>query len=871
MLNKYFNGDELAESVWLQKYAQPGEQTPDDMHRRLAIEFAKVNSKYQKKLSTSEQSLLSNYGKNRILLTEERIFNLFKDFKYIVPQGSVMSGLGSNKPVSFSNCFVLPHPKDSIEDIMNTGRDMAQIYKRRGGVGFDISHLRPHGATVKNAANTSTGAVSFMNLFSTITNTIGQEGRRGALMLSIDINHPDSPEFAVIKRDLTQVTGANISIKLNDAFINAVKNNTDYILKFPCENGDDLENYKEYTEYNKLYPSPYNDGYIKRVKAKELWETIVESNWLSAEPGIFNWEHLVNYDPTGTYSQFKPISTNPCGELGLSGYDSCRLILTNLYSFVDNPFTPEASFNEELAYQIFYETQILADNLVDLELEAIDRILTKINPNWENDKHYIQLDSNYNWVDNQTDEFKLWWKMRDIGERGRRSGTGITAYGDMMAALNLPYGSEEMTEKIFSLKLKAELDASIDMAIIRGSFPDYNINNEFDNYQETDTEPTIGLNDWYNFILKQYPEQASRMINHGRRNAGISTIAPAGSVSILTQTTSGVEPLFMPYYTRRKKCNPGEEADFVDQNGIGFKEYFVLHPKFKVWFDIKYSNIDSKDLNEFTEEELKGFFEESPWFNQTSDKLDLSTRIDTQALIQKYITSSISSTCNLSAEATKEMMSEGYLEAFEKGCKGLTYYRDGSRSGILVNDAKKDIPLLERPETLPCKIIRFRNEKKNWIAFVGTINDNPYEIFTGINAIDEFPIPSYVENGIIIKVKSEGRSRYDFQYVDNYGYTNTLGGLNRIFDKEYWNYARFVSALLREGTEIINIINIIEKLEFNNRSLNSWQSGIIRSLKSFVPDGTESKGEKCPDCGEESIVYESGCKICKSCGSTSCE
>lgn len=691
-------------------------------------------------------------------------------------------------------------------------------------------------------------------------------------MLSIDVNHPDSPDFAVIKRDLTQVTGANISIKLNDAFINAVKNDTDYILKFPCENGDDLENYEGYTEYNKLHINPYKEGYIKRVKARELWETIVESNWLSAEPGIFNWEHLIDYDPTGTYPQFRPISTNPCGELGLSGYDSCRLILTNLYSFVDNPFTENAKFNENLAYQTFYETQVLADDLVDLELEAIDRILTKINPNWIKDKEtYVQLDPNHDWYDNQTDEFKLWWKMRDIGERGRRSGTGITAYGDMMAALGLPYGSEEMTEKIFSLKLQAELDASIDMAIIRGTFPDWNINLEFDNYQETDTDPTKGLNSWYEFILKKYPEQAGRMINHGRRNAGISTVAPAGSVSILTQTTSGVEPLFMPYYTRRKKCNPGETPDFVDQNGVGFKEYFVLHPKFKTWFGVKYSNIDSYNLHEFTEEELKEYFKESPWFNQTSDKLDLSTRIDTQALIQKYITSSISSTCNLPVEATQEMMSKGYLEAFEKGCKGLTYYRDGSRSGILVNDTKEKESIVDRPEALPCKIMRFRNEKKDWIAFVGTIDDHPYEIFTGINTIDEFPVPGYVQTGTIIKVKSEGRSRYDFQYVDNYGYTNTLGGLNRIFNKEYWNYARFVSALLREGTEIINIIRIIEKLEFNNRSLNSWQSGIIRALKSFVPDGTESKGEKCPDCGEESIVYENGCKICKSCGSTSCE
>ena len=1142
-MSEYFKNDDLAYDVWKSKYQHNGESL-EEFFNRLTTNFNKT-FKYDDRLS--------RYGKERLELSYEYLIgSLFKDFKYIIPGGSVLAGIGTGKPVSLSNCYVVG-TDDSISEIFETAKQMANIYKRRGGVGTDMSELRPRGAKVNNAANTTTGVVPFMELFSQTTNTIGQESRRGALMISLDIRHPDSPEFAVCKRDLTKITGANISLKVSKDFMDAVEKDEDYILRFPCDTKISLEDYEGYKEYNKLYKNPYVAGYIKRVKAKELWETIIESNWKSAEPGILFWDNIIDYDPASVYPEYRAISTNPCqpswatvltpegiktfkdinigdkiwssegwskiinkqssgvqdvykyqttrgmfigtkehkivekgvkvevqkaesidtlkyseefkpiidsqdvmdglvigdgsvhkasnnliflcigendqdyfdsevadyiiehreklkptaytikttitseelpllpvreiperfvfgnkdkvcgflrglytangsvvdkrvtlktsstklrdqvqimlsslgissyfttnktkkvqfnngeyeckesydinigpdrkkfydligfvqkyktekleniintknsgrkevakviseefisteevfditvdnkthtywtgglnvsncGEIPLSSYDACRLIAINVYNLVDFRFTDGAYLNERVAYQVFYEAQIIADTLVDIELEHIQRII------------------------DFGDEPELWKKVYEIGQRGRRTGTGITALGDYCAALGVPYGDAKAVEKLMKIKLQAELDASIDLAIINGAFPAYDNALEYNKSEE-------GNNSFYEFIRETYPEQVARMQKYGRRNISLSTIAPTGSLSILAGTTSGCEPIFSLYYKRRKKCNSGEIPDFIDQNGVGFKNYMVIHPKFRDWYQAKYKT----ELQDVSIENLDKLYAESPWYKQTANDLTPEQRIDTQSILQKYTTHSISSTVNLPEDVSKDTVDQLYRLGYKMNLKGLTTYRSGSRSGILVQVDTHN-RLKDRPLELPCKVLRFKNEKKSWIAFVGVKNNRPYEIFTGINDLDSFPIPSYVEEGVIIKVPSEERSRYDFRYVDNYGYSNTLGGLNRIFNKEYWNYARFVSALLREGTPLESIVNIIEKLEFNNKTLNSWQFGIIRAIKSFIEDGTKTD-EVCSECGETSIVYENGCKICKSCGNSKC-
>ncbi len=826
-MSDYFKHDELAYDVWKSKYQQ-NEETVEQFFSRLSNNFYR-EFKYHESLS--------EYGKERLNEPYDKTLKtLFEDFKYVIPGGSVLAGIGTDKPVSLSNCYVIG-TEDSVSEIFDTAKQMANIYKRRGGVGTDMSELRPRGAFVNNASNTTTGVVPFMELFSQTTNTIGQDGRRGALMISLDIRHPDSPEFASCKRDLTKITGANISLKVSKDFMDAVEKDEDYILKWPCENGNDLENFEEFKEYNKLYNNPYKKGYIKRVKAKELWDTIIESNWKSAEPGILFWDNIIDYDPASVYPEYRAISTNPCGEIPLSSYDACRLIAVNVYNLVTSPFTEKAHLDEDLAYKVFYEAQVIADTLVDIELEHIERI--------------IALE----------DEQELWKKVYEIGKNGRRTGTGITALGDMCAALGVSYGDPETVEKLMSLKLKAELDASIDLSVVEGAFPAWDNSKEFEDLSFTDFK---GKNDWYKFIAENYPDQAFRMFLYGRRNISLSTIAPTGSLSILAGTTSGCEPAFSLYYMRRKKCNSGETPDFVDQNGVGFKNYMVIHPKFRDWHKVKFE----EELTDISEKNLNRLYKLSPWFNQTANDLTPLQRIETQSILQKYTTHSISSTVNLPEDVPMDTVDDLYRLGYKMNLKGLTTYRAGSRSGILVN-ADKKVVSKERPSELPCKVLRFKNEKKNWIAFVGIKDDRPYEIFTGINDLDEFPIPSYVEEGVIIKVPGEDRSRYDFRYVDSYGYTNTLGGLNRIFNKEYWNYARFVSALLREGTLLQNVVNIIEKLEFSNKTLNNWQFGIIRCLKSFIPDGTKSE-EACSECGEHTIVYENGCKTCKSCGDSKC-
>lgn len=1182
----YFN-DELAYSVWNSKYRLNNE-TIEEFFNRIAKEFARLDNfalKFDIDIDSKPYSDLSSYGKERLDLNKFKLFlDLFKDFRYIIPGGSVLSGIGSDKPVSLSNCFVVK-TDDSLGPIFDAAKDMAEIYKRRGGVGLDLSILRPDGASVNNAAKTTSGVVPFMELYSQVTHTIGQSGRRGALMLSIDINHPDSPEFVKVKQNLDSVTGANVSVRLNKDFINAAKNDEDYILRWPCIHIDNFNSdiinsleYNKLTKVNDVWNESGNTeiGYLRKVKAKELWDSIIHCAWNSAEPGVLFWDTILNNDPASVYEEFKAVSTNPCvtpetslltktgftpiiewigeeieiwngnewtivtpfktsdneevfkvtfsdgsdltctsyhefilsdkkrkqlkdlkvgdklakftypliesltkqfehrsdifytqgffsgdgtiaveegrttryfidlygekikllpnlivreygeydkvnnkirteidsllvknkdfvpnslvfsienrlqwlagildsdgtlndsggslaissidkefllniksllitlgirstiginkeeqekeikgktyncqtcyrlvlsafsvkqlmdlglktyriplianpnrdasrfiqiesiqsvgysdvycvtdnknhsalfnhvmtgqcGEIPLSPYDSCRLIATNLYSLVENPFTEDSKISFDKAYKVFYEAQIIADILVDLEAESVQKIIDITHGS----------------------EQELWIKIKEIGLKGRRTGTGITGLGDMLAALNLPYNDFIFIDEIMHLKMEAELDATIDLAILNGSFPVYNQDLEW--YSEFLSNNVLkfvdGKNQFFKKLKIEFVNQSQRMYEYGRRNISWSTIAPTGTISILAGTTSGCEPVFSLYYTRRKKCNPGETVDFIDVDGIGFKNYNVVHPKFKEWyynqFIIPEKNL-VKDLSEFSKEELDELIKTSPWYNNTSADIKPEDRVKVQSILQKYTTHSISSTVNLPKETTEEDIRIIYEKAYSLDCKGITCYRENSRSGILIKQEESKSKITERPSELTCKVVRFKNERKNWIAFVGIIDGKAYEIFSGVNDIDELPIPSYIEIGKIIKIREESGSRYDFSYIDKYGYNNTVGGLNRIFDKEFWNYARFVSALLREGVPVENIINIIEKLEFTNKGMNNWKSGIIRSLKVFIPDGTEAIGASCDNCGSKNIVYESGCMICRDCGSSHC-
>ena len=844
----YFENDDLGYEVLKSKYQLNGE-TLDEFFQRIANEFARLDN--FKNVKDIDISKLSYYGKERIDKNRyDQFYDLFKDFKYIIPGGSVLAGIGSGKPVSLSNCFVL-NTGDSVEELFDTASNMSQIYKRRGGVGVDLSSLRPNGAGVNNAAKTTGGVVPFMELFSQVTNTIGQNGRRGALMISIDINHPDSPDFIISKQNLTKITGANISVKLNKEFKKAVDNDEDYILNWPT-NQTGLFNYRIDSEYNKLYETESINGikvYYKKIKAKELWDSIIQCAWNSAEPGILFWDTILDNDPASVYNKYRAVSTNPCGEIPLSPYDSCRLIASNLYSLVDAPFTDFAGIDETKAYSIFYEAQIIGDILVDLELEHVQRI----------------IDST------QGKEKELWENIKEIGKSGRRTGVGILGLGDMYAALNLPYGDEETTEYIMKLKQKAELDATIDLAIINGAFPDYNLSLEFDNFQETDTEPTIGKNKWYQFLIDTFPEQFNRMLQYKRRNISFSTIAPTGTISILAGTSSGCEPVFSLYYTRRKKCNPGETPDFIDDNGVGFRNFNVLHPKLQVWYNTTEKKLGN-NLSLISKEELDNLIKLSPWFNNTAGDLTPVLRVKTQSILQKYTTHSISSTVNVNNNVDQKFIEDIYKNAWDNNLKGITVYRDGCRSGILVkNEEPKKINLQSRPIELECTVEQFKNERKDWIAIVGLLNGKPYEIFTGPKDIDVFPIPSFVKNGIVIKVPIPGeKARYDFKYVDSYGYTNILGGLSRVFDKEYWNYGRLISGYLRSGIPIEQVVKIVDGLTFTNVGLNNWKSGVIRSLKQFIPDGTKVSGEICENCGGSNIVYEGGCKTCHDCGSSKC-
>ncbi|MBL4939834.1 MAG: adenosylcobalamin-dependent ribonucleoside-diphosphate reductase [Lutibacter sp.] len=826
----YFDGDELAATTWINKYAMKNkngeffESTPNDMHQRMAVEFARIEKKYQGKEESVEG--LSDYGKKRNFLTEEAIFKLFKDFKYTIPQGSVMSSLGNKDVIaSLSNCVVVPSVFDSYGGIFHTDQQLAQLFKRRCGVGVDLSNLRPDGAQVSNSAGSTTGAVSFMNRFSNTTREVAQNGRRGALMLTMNIAHPDIENFITIKQDLTKVTGANISILLSDEFMMAVVNDDDYTLRWPIDSK--------------------TPTYTKTIRAKSLWDTIIKCAHNTAEPGLIFWDRQHYYSTSSIYPGFKNSSTNPCSEIAMQGGDSCRLIAINLYSFVKNPFTEKATFDYKEFYKVVYESQRLMDDLVDLELEAVDKIFNKIMHDKEpTDIKQVEIDT--------------WKLLYQTGKKGRRTGLGFTALADTMAALGKKFDTDEAIEvvdKIMKTKFKGEFDSSIDMAITRGKFEVFNP--EIENYSE-----------FVQMIEKEFPSIYKRMMKYGRRNISISTVAPTGSLSMLAQTSSGIEPVFLLSYKRRRKVNREDEQAkiaYVDELGDAFEEFDVYHPKLKQWMEVT-GKTDIK---------------ESPYNGSTAPEIDWAKRIEMQALVQKYTTHSISSTINLASDVSVETVGDIYIESWKKGLKGITVYRDGSRSGILVaNDdnkkSKKEDCYAEtifpkRPKTIEAKVVRFQNDYDKWVAVVGLINNRPYEVFTG-KIEDAFLLPTWLEQGWVIKNRDdEGHSRYDFQFLDKQGYRVTLEGLSRTFDQEYWNYAKLISGVLRHGMPIQYVVDLIQNLNMYDDNINTWKNGIARTLKQFVEDGTQAADKKCPDCGDpEGLIYEEGCLKCISCGHSKC-
>ena len=826
----YFDGDELAATTWMNKYAMKTkkgeyiENTPEAMHKRMATEFARIEKKYQPKEKGAVG--LSEYGKTRSFLSEKAIFDLFDKFKYSIPQGSVMSSLGNNHVIaSLSNCVVIPPVYDSYGGIFYTDQQLAQLFKRRCGVGVDLSNLRPNGAMVSNSAGTTTGAVSFMNRFSNTTREVAQNGRRGALMLTMDIAHPDIEDFITIKQDLSKVTGANISIRLSDEFMMAVVNDDDYTLRWPIDSK--------------------KPKYSKVIKAKELWNTIISCAHNTAEPGLIFWDRQHYYSTSSIYPGFKNSSTNPCSEIAMQGGDSCRLIAVNLYSFVENPFTEKATFNYEKFYKVVYETQRLMDDLVDLELEAVDRIFNKI----------MHDDEPSNIKQVEIDTWKLLYKT---GKKGRRTGLGFTALADAIAALGKKFDTSEaiaIVDNIMKTKLRGEFDSSVDMAITRGKFEVFNP--DIEKYSE-----------FIQMMEKEFPELYKRMMKYGRRNISISTVAPTGSLSMLAQTSSGIEPVFLLSYKRRRKVNqdePNAKVAYVDDLGDAFEEFEVYHPKLKQWMQVT----GETDMNK------------SPYKGATAPEIDWLKRVEMQALVQKYTTHSISSTINLAADVPVDLVGSIYIESWKKGLKGITVYRDGSRSGILVsNDAKKekkdgevyaDTIFPKRPKIIEAKVVRFQNDYDKWVAVVGIINNRPYEIFTG-KIEDAFIIPTWLEKGWIIKNRDEnGQSRYDFQFLDKQGYKITLEGLSRTFDKEYWNYAKLISGVLRHGMPIQYVVDLINNLNMYDTNINTWKNGIARTLKQFVADGTQAADKKCSECGDpEGLIYEEGCLKCKNCGHTKC-
>lgn len=858
---KYFDGDEMAAATWVKKYALQDdegaylEKTPDDMHKRMAKLFNDVEQKY---LDKSSEEFMSEYGKKRERLTEESIYDLFKNFDHVIPAGSVMSGLGNPLPVSLSNCWVIEGPHDTLEDIFRVCNEQSQLMKRRGGVGFDISGLRPNGSVVHNAAKSSTGAASFMDLFSDVTNTISQNGRRGALMLSISVKHPDALEFTEKKQDLTKVTGANVSVQIDDEFMHAAENDEDYFQVWPI----DAEVNIDYdAEYDKLCDSTDTNGnkaYYRRIKAKEAWERVIHCAWNTAEPGILFQTRHHQYSPDGVYPTFRGTCTNPCGEIFMHE-DSCRLIHINLASVIAEPFTENAHIDANKLYALTYEAMRLADDLVDLEADAIKKILNKIS----NDK------------DDGSTEYALYERLLTNSLNGRRCGLGFLGLSDAIAMLGLKYDSDEgisSIEDIMRVMFTAEMDCQTDMALTRGTFPSY--------------DPSLEAkgNDWYAMLMQRFPEQYERNRRFGRRNVSFNTVAPTGTVSMMARRSSGIEPVFMPFYTRRVKCmNLTDRVDFVDQNGEKFTEYVVVHPTLKTWAETVYGDDFSEDWNQKQWQEA---FEKSPWFGSTAQEIDWKKRVELQGVVQDLISHSISSTVNLPNSVTEEEVSTIYMEAWKKGLKGITVYRDGCRSGVLVSTEKEEKKEPEkpqeakrRPKSLDCKIFRFSNKGEKWVGVVGMMDGEPYEIFTGM--LDKLNIPNWVEEGAIIKnyemVKDEEgndvrQSRYDLCYVDRDGYRVCIEGLSRTFNPEYWNYAKLISGLLRHHMGIQYVIKVISSLKLDSDTINTWKNGVIRTLRKFQKTKDEEvvSGEVCPQC-EGRLVRDGGCIRCIDCGWSRCE
>ncbi|MBP8850787.1 MAG: adenosylcobalamin-dependent ribonucleoside-diphosphate reductase [Breznakibacter sp.] len=823
---EYFKKDELAARVWVNKYALKNsagdlfELTPNDMHWRLANEIARIERKYPNPLSAQE------------------LFDLFKDFKYIVPQGSPMAGIGNNFQVaSLSNCFVIGNngSSDSYGGILKTDQEQVQLMKRRGGVGQDLSHIRPKGSPVKNSALTSTGIVPFMERYSNSTREVAQDGRRGALMLSISIKHPDSEKFIDAKLEQGKVTGANVSVKIDDAFMNSVVSSTPYKQQYPVD--------------SKL------PKFTSEIDANALWKKIVHNAWRSAEPGILFWDTIIRESVPDCYADqgFRTVSTNPCGEIPLCPYDSCRLIALNLYSYVENPFTEQSLFNFELFSKHVAYTQRIMDDIIDLELEKIDGILAKINDDPETE-------------DVKLVERNLWLNIRKKAIEGRRTGVGITGEGDMLAALGLTYCSENAID--FSVEVQKTLaiaayQSSVDMARERGAFPIYSFEKEQNN-------PFIRR------LFEASPALEEGMRRYGRRNIAALTIAPTGSTSMLTQTTSGIEPIFQPYYMRRRKVNPNDAnatVDFVDGQGDSWQEYNVIHHKFKTWMEVKGYDVDRN----YTNAQLDELVKLSPYYKSSSADIDWVNKVKMQGAMQKWVDHSISVTINLPESATEELVGELYVEAWRSGCKGMTVYREGSRDGVLISsketpkEEEKHVSASKRPYELEADVVRFQNNREKWIAFVGLANGRPYEIFTGLSDEDGLYLPKMVNKGIIRKEKNpDGSSRYDFIYANKMGHKTSIEGLSYMFNKEYWNYAKLISGVLRHGMAIDDVVQLVEGLHFDNDSINNWVSGVERALKKYIPDGTEAKKGSCTNCGSHSLVYQEGCLTCKSCGSSKC-
>ena len=824
---EYFGGDELAANVWMNKYALRDdnkiyELNPDMMHHRLASEFARIEQNYPNPMS------------------EETIYELLKDFKYVIPQGSPMSGIGNDfQVVSLSNCFVIGNSgaSDSYGGIMKIDQEQVQLMKRRGGVGHDLTHIRPSGSPVKNSALTSTGIVPFMERYSNTTREVAQGGRRGALMLSISIKHPNAEQFIDAKLEQGKITGANVSVKITDEFMQCVRDGKPFVQQYPVDSATPLVR--------------------KEIDARALWNKIIHNAWASAEPGVLFWDTILRESVPDCYADFgyRTVSTNPCGEIPLCPYDSCRLIAVNLFSYVKNPFTKEAKFDYDLFRDHIIKAQRLMDDLIDLELEKVNKILAKIESDPEGD-------------DIKSVERNLWLNIKMKCLEGRRTGLGITAEGDMLAAMGLRYGSDEATE--FSVNVHRTLAcsayrSSVTMAKERGGFPLYDSNRE-------------KLNPFIQRLAEADPQLYTDMLQYGRRNIALLTIAPTGTVSICTQTTSGIEPVFLVSYKRRKKINPNDKDSskhkiVKDENGDYFEEYNVLHPKFIDWLMLRGYN--KEQIERMEDRELDKLIAESPYYKATSADIDWVSKVKMQGAIQKWVDHSISVTVNIPKETTEEVVSTIYMTAWESGCKGCTIYRDGSRHGVLVSKSTGDKcsefgenKAPKRPKKLEAEVVRFKNEKEDWIAVVGMYNNRPYEIFTG--RAESFILPKWVEKGWVIRVKEKGdeHARYDFQFLDQDGYHVTMEGLSRMFKKEYWNYAKLISGILRHGMPIPNVVDLIGKLNFDVDSITTWSNGVARALKRYIKDGTET-GETCPDCGGK-IIYTGGCKSCPNCGWSKC-